>query len=421
MQGKKLVIKNAIFLAGSRYISILTSGLLTISLARYLGTSTFGKYMTIYSFLFFGNMLVDFGLPPIIIRNVAKDISLANAYFSNCIFIILSFSVIAYFIICLVGFFLYDDQCLQILIFIAALSLFPGAISTVCNALFRALERMEIPTLINSILSVFSLFVIILILLTSTKKLIFIILTNVFFSFLGMFLTFKKLKKIIKLEFYHPNYNFCLSILKQSFAVAFIRIFNMINDRIDIIMLSTMANMATAGCYGVSARLINVFNVPFASLGMALLPRISATQRDVYSLKNIYNQSQKLYILLGLAISIIIFIFAKQIISILFGSKYVIGKAHIALRILIVAFLINKISGPAWVVILSIEEKLNKFIPFAFFVAILNVGLNLLWIPKYGILGASLTTLVCALVISFIKLFLVKNILRRGFLYENLH
>jgi len=173
-----------------------------------------------------------------------------------------------------------------------------------------------------------------------------------------------------------------------------------------------MANMATTGCYGVPARLINVFNVPFASLGMALLPRVSARQRNIYSLKNIYNQSQKFYILLGLAISIIIFIFAKQIIGILFGSKYIIGKAHIALRILILAFLINKISGPAGVVILSMEKKLNKFISFAFFGAILNIGLNLLWIPRYGILGASLATLICALVISFIKLFLVKSVLR---------
>ena len=412
MQGKKLVIKNAIFLAGSNYISIITSGLLTIFLARYLGTSTFGKYVTIYSFLFFGNILANFGIPPIIIRNVAKDLNLADAYFSNCTFIMLSFSVISYVIINLVGFSLYNNPLLHILILIAALSLFPGAVGAVCAALFQAMERMEIPSLINGILSIFSFFIIIFILFTPTNRLFLIILTNVFFSFFGTLLIFRKLKKIINLEFHCPDYNFCLSILKQSICVAFIQIFNMINERIDIIMLSIMANMATTGCYGVPARLINVFNVPFASLGMALLPRVSARQRNIYSLKNIYNQSQKFYILLGLAISIIIFIFAKQIIGILFGSKYIIGKAHIALRILILAFLINKISGPAGVVILSMEKKLNKFIPFAFFGAILNIGLNLLWIPRYGILGASLATLICALVISFIKLFLVKSVLR---------
>ena len=186
----------------------------------------------------------------------------------------------------------------------------------------------------------------------------------------------------------------------------------MINQRIDIIMLSTMSGMANVGFYGVPVRLISTLNIPFTSLSVALLPRVSIYFNKARSLKNIYKQSQRFYIFLGLIITIIIFLFSKQIISILFGSKYIEGNAHNALRILILAFLINKISGPAGVVILSMEEKLNKFIPFAFFGAILNIGLNLLWIPRYGILGASLATLICALVTSFIELFLVKSVLR---------
>ena len=410
--GKKIVIKNTIFIAGARYINLITTGLLTIFLARYLDIPIFGKYITIFSFLFFANILTNFGIPLIIVRNVARNLKLANLYFFNATFIMLCFSLIAYFIINLIAFFMYNDKELKLLILIASISLFPGVISSTCGAIFRAFERMEIPSLINSFISIFSFFVIILILFTVNKKLFFVILTNVLFSFLNMILIFKKLKKNINLKFEKINYSLCFSILKQSFAVAFIRIFNMINQRIDIIMLSTMSGMANVGFYGVPIRLIRTLNIPFTSLSVALLPRVSIYFNKARSLKNIYKQSQRFYIFLGLIITIIIFLFSKQIISILFGSKYIEGNAHNALRILILAFLINKISGPAGVVILTMEEKLNKFIPFAFFGAILNIGLNLLWIPRYGILGASLATLICALVISFIKLFLVKNVLR---------
>ena len=410
--GKKIVIKNTIFIAGARYINLITTGLLTIFLARYLDIPIFGKYITIFSFLFFANILTNFGIPLIIVRNVARNLKLANLYFFNATFIMLCFSLIAYFIINLIAFLMYNDKELKLLILIASISLFPGVISSTCGAIFRAFERMEMPSLINSFISIFSFFVIILILFTVNKKLFFIILTNVLFSFLNMILIFKKLKKNINLKFEKINYSLCFSILKQSFAVAFIRIFNMINQRIDIIMLSTMSGMANVGFYGVPVRLISTLNIPFTSLSVALLPRVSIYFNKARSLKNIYKQSQRFYIFLGLIITIIIFLFSKQIISILFGSKYIEGNAHNALRILILAFLINKISGPAGVVILSMEEKLNKFIPFAFFGAILNIGLNLLWIPRYGILGASLATLICALVISFIKLFLVQGVLR---------
>ncbi|RLA87965.1 MAG: hypothetical protein DRG20_06805 [Deltaproteobacteria bacterium] len=410
--GKKIVIKNTIFIAGARYINLITTGLLTIFLARYLDIPIFGKYITIFSFLFFANILANFGIPLIIVRNVARNLKLANLYFFNATFIMLCFSLIAYFIINLIAFLMYNDKELKLLILIASISLFPGVISSTCGAIFRAFERMEMPSLINSFISIFSFFVIILILFTVNKKLFFIILTNVLFSFLNMILIFKKLKKNINLKFEKINYSLCFSILKQSFAVAFIRIFNMINQRIDIIMLSTMSGMANVGFYGVPVRLISTLNIPFTSLSVALLPRVSIYFNKARSLKNIYKQSQRFYIFLGLIITIIIFLFSKQIISILFGSKYIEGNAHNALRILILAFLINKISGPAGVVILSMEEKLNKFIPFAFFGAILNIGLNLLWIPRYGILGASLATLICALVISFIKLFLVQGVLR---------
>ena len=301
--GKKIVIKNTIFIAGARYINLITTGLLTIFLARYLDIPIFGKYITIFSFLFFANILTNFGIPLIIVRNVARNLKLANLYFFNATFIMLCFSLIAYFIINLIAFLMYNDKELKLLILIASISLFPGVISSTCGAIFRAFERMEIPSLINSFISIFSFFVIILILFTVNKKLFFVILTNVLFSFLNMILIFKKLKKNINLKFEKINYSLCFSILKQSFAVAFIRIFNMINQRIDIIMLSTMSGMANVGFYGVPVRLIRTLNIPFTSLSVALLPRVSIYFNKARSLKNIYKQSQRFYIFLGLIIT----------------------------------------------------------------------------------------------------------------------
>jgi O-antigen/teichoic acid export membrane protein len=226
--------------------------------------------------------------------------------------------------------------------------------------------------------------------------------------------TIKILQKLVRLKVRKIDYSLCLSVLKESFAVAFIRMFGIINRRIDIIMLSTMSGVSSVGFYGVSSRLINFANVPFTSLGMSLLPRVSSSSKKKQTLKRIYGEAQKFYLFFAFLITIIVFVLSKEIISILFGSDYVAGQSHIALRILILSFFVNKISGPAGVVILSLKERMNKLIPFAFVVALLSVTLNLFLIPRYGIIGASYATLTCAMVMTAIKLFLVKQVVKAG-------
>ena len=81
--------------------------------------------------------------------------------------------------------------------------------------------------------------------------------------------------------------------------------------------------------------------------------------------------------------------FSKDFIFFLFGEEYV--QAQYALRILCVGTFVNAFFGAVGI-LLQIHEKQNFIFKVHIIAAVLNVVLNLLLIPRYGIEGAAAAT-----------------------------
>lgn len=408
----KRLLKNAFFLMFASYVTMFAGALLTIALARYLGAKGLGIYTTVFTFVFFGTIISSFGLPPVIMRDVAKNNLLAETYFINGLFIMVIFSFICWILINSVVFLMNYPVQIKLLILVGGVSIISGAVADTCNSIFRAFEKMGTPSLVSSGTSIISSITGI-ILLWKGFGLFPIVSLIVAGSGLNAIILLFLLRKYLK-NLKNIDLKISFKMLKQSFPVALMRTFNTLTHRVDVLMLSGMKGMTSVGLYSAPVKFINVISVPLQSIGGASLPRMST--QSAYSIDKLHETHDKLlkcFILLSLPITVVVFFLSENLINLIFGKEYVSGGSTTALRILILGFLFNIISGPAQFTIFTSQEKLNRFVPFMLVITILNIILNIFLIPKYDFFGASFSTLICYIVGLIIRIMLARSMFER--------
>ena len=117
------------------------------------------------------------------------------------------------------------------------------------------------------------------------------------------------------------------------------------------------------------------------------------------------EQVGKWIFLINIPILILIFVFSKEIISILFGSEYLIAES--ALRILSFGVFFSSILNVSQEALKMMGK--SKLILLDIIVATLfNMCLNFILIPKYGISGAAISTAISLIFLNFVMFFQAK-------------
>lgn len=172
----------------------------------------------------------------------------------------------------------------------------------------------------------------------------------------------------------------------------------------DKAMLGTLSTYEQAGYYSNIDRIINVPFSFFSGIGIVFLPRMTAIySKSEKKAKEFFFDTLSGIIMLGVAISGIIFSIADEFIPFFLGVGYepCISITKIFSPIIIIKCISNAI-------------KMHYLIPFKredIFIkattigATLNVVLNYLLIPRYGALAAVSTTLVSEIIVLTIQVF----------------
>ena len=137
------VAKNSFFLLLTKITSHgLYFGLL-IYLARYLGTSDFGKLTFAIAFVTIIGLISDSGLKTYVQREVARNYELAPKYISGALLVKASLSILAFLLIYLIINILgYDKETIS-LVYIIGLSVIINSFNIFGNFVFRAFEKTE--------------------------------------------------------------------------------------------------------------------------------------------------------------------------------------------------------------------------------------------------------------------------------------
>ena len=165
--------------------------------------------------------------------------------------------------------------------------------------------------------------------------------------------------------------------------------------RTDQVMVEVMQGATAAGQYGQAYRILESLSLlPAIVVQSALFPRLSrltasGAPEDV---RQLAMRTGALLTLSGVAVSGVLWTVAPELIQLLSGDPS-FAPAGGALRVLIWTFPLTCAKDVLYITALARRRYRVSVVIYAGAV-ILNVALNLWAIPRYGIVGASLTTLV---------------------------
>ena len=181
--------------------------------------------------------------------------------------------------------------------------------------------------------------------------------------------------------------------LRSLLPLSFLAGMQVINNRAGIVMLGLLGNAEEVGIYRVASQGAMLVVFGLTAMNMVVSPYVARfyAQNDTAKLQRMITISARVMLLAALPVAAVFVVFGDDILRLVFGADYVPG--HAALAILCVGQLINAATGSV-VAILNMmghERDTARSVALA---AVLNVMLNALLIPFYGIEGAAVATAV---------------------------
>ena len=188
---------------------------------------------------------------------------------------------------------------------------------------------------------------------------------------------------------YKFSYN---QIFSRSYPMALSAIAYFIMQSVDIIILTIYEGFDSVAYYSIAVKLATVTALALMSVNIVIAPKIAEiyNTNDFNRLNKLIKDAARIIFIISLPVLLILFIFSGPALS-LFGEGYVFAKQ--ALWFLLAGQFFSALCGPG-AIYLNMTGKQKKLNNILISGLIVNVVLNLILIPVYGIEGAATATLI---------------------------
>jgi len=253
--------------------------------------------------------------------------------------------------------------------------------------IFQALLKMEYPSLIGIFNRVFG-FLLLMIVVWMGYGLMALVAALVLSEVASLIVLLKYARSFVQ-PVWRIDPGLWKEVLRSSIPLGIAGLFAALINRADFIMLERMTDLHQVGLYSAAYKVTELLMVFPAMIMGTIYPLMSRyATHDPERLGPLYKKSVFSLGVVAVPIGLSVVIFAPFIIHLLFGSKFA-GADH-GLRVLIwsAVFGYLRITGDNLLISVG-REKVNLLI--LALCAPVNIGLNLLWIPTMGIVGAALS------------------------------
>lgn len=161
--------------------------------------------------------------------------------------------------------------------------------------------------------------------------------------------------------------------------------------RIDIVMLERLRGVGETGIYAVAARLSEIWYALPVMLAAALYPALWARRGDDAAYVRGLQAALDAMAAMALLLALVVQVAAGPLVTLLFGVAYAAAAPVLALHIWAGVFVFMRAVLSRW---LLAEDLMRLSLLTHAGGAILNVGVNLLLIPRYGAIGAAWATVI---------------------------
>lgn len=393
------VTKNIGWALLGKVATLLGSFIVGIFVARYLGPEQYGLMSYVIAYVSIFQTLALFGMDNIEIREEAKNKEERDAIIGTAFVLKLIFAIITILLIYTLLQFSDNDIFTQRMIMLYSISI-------ICNCFFVArnyftsivwneyVVKTEIArTVIGVIIKIF--------LLVIHANLSWFIAAMTFdFVLLASGYCFSYSRKIDKITLWCFDIKWAKYLIKQSFPLMLSLSAVVIMQRIDQLMISKMIGTENVGQYSVAFKFVEVMIFVPTIIAQTISPvlvKIRNENKDEYVGKSQIFMDLTVWICVIMAI--VVCIIAYPLVRFTFGEQYL--HAVPVLQIMafkVVGDALSQTSGQ-----LMIIEGTQKYAVIRNIVGcICCIFLNLLLIPKNGIIGSSIVSVISLFVSGFL-------------------
>jgi O-antigen/teichoic acid export membrane protein len=398
---------NTIWVLSEKLLRILSGLFVGVLVARHLGPENFGILSYVQSFVGLFLVFATLGLDSIVVKELLNHKENSSQVLGTSFVMKLVGATFIFPLLSIGILFTQNDEFLNYLIYILALSSIFKSFGVV-DFYFQSIVQSKYTSWAISFALIISSIIKILLVIYNAELKNFVF-ANVFDSFIiSIMLIFINQKySTYKIQ----NWKFNLSLSKKLFVSSIPLIFSglviTIYMKIDQVMIQNMLSSYDVGIYSVAVKLSEaVYFLPVV-LANSLFPALlNVRNKDKYLYK---KRLQRLYTFvtwLALTIVFLFYYFGEWIINLLFGIEYSDSLKPMLIHIIASIFVFWGVVHAKYL----ISENKQKELFYRTFLAMsLNIVLNYMLIPVYGITGAAIGILISQFFANFVYDLLFKE------------
>lgn len=394
MAANARVLKNLLMVFASEGVGGLLSFVIVLVSARLLGVEQFGVFSYILAVTSVCQLIADFGLTNLIVREVAKDKDKANYIMSNVLTLAWGLSLLILALVVLIAFSTLEDtqqQFAAILMGIAVLATYHSVVySSVCRAFERmgynafsfVAHKVILLGLIYFFTSEFSPFSSLLIGITAAYLIANLCQYVYFFIVVS--------KNFIRFGF-GRDFAFAWQLLKDAVPIGASMVVRRLTLQVDTLLLGVLATSGAVGLFSASYKVVQVVDmIPFA-ICLPLFPALSRmASSEPEKLEGFFRLTLSGFLLLSIPLTGYVFISAENLIELFYGSSFV--NAVPSLQILafaIIGLFVNMLLSYVFMAL----GKQRFYLTAAITCLTVNAAVDTVLIPIMGATGAAWGTL----------------------------
>ena len=420
LESLKSIVRNTAIIYSVELINKVLQFVFIIYAARSLGVKTFGDLsyiLTLYTFL---QMLSDYGLGYSLPREIAQSPGGRDWTFRIALRLRAAVTAAALLVFVLYLYAVKDPNAIRLAVVLGGLGLLLSSYAQNYVLSLRGLSLMKIDgairvsaTFITTVLSVAAIMAGTGVIGVAAA----LFLGNIFMVATALWVN-RKTRVIGRPEAAPSGKDYLLAVKKGVPLMLMIIVASFYN-RVDTLLLQHLKGAVEVGLYHAAMRVTEGLLIFQAAFAMVLLPTLSRHigEKDTEAVEKITRLSIKYMAMIGIFLTVVTIMTADKIIEVLYFSPEYSGSV-LGLQLFAFVNLMLYITTPlGYLLVSSRYEKIMVLLTFLMLV--LNAGINLLVIPKYGFAGAAVVrfgTEVFGLIGSLI--FINKFIFRLDFFAE---
>lgn len=388
--------RNILWLSVSRVVSLVLLFLAYTQLFRYLGPYNSGQFQFVLSYVTLFGVIIDFGIQQYIIKKISEDRLQAKKYFHNFLAVEFVLAAVVYVVMISIAYINGYEAIVLQAILVAGLGMALHGLSYPFLAVITAFYDLKKAAFLNFLGSMVNVSIIFITIWVG-GNIVMLTTQQFIFASLACILYYQFVKKYIGqpevlVGLRTLDWQLVKTIFKAALPFALLVGFSTVYNRIDIVLITNYLGYAQTGLYTAAYKFFDLLAFFPAVVSHALYPLFTTLMAEGkrHELREILEKYLRFMIAIALPLAVGGMIMAKPIVTLLAGEQF--AEAAPVLAVLVWA------PAVLFVYIVMNSIVISQLTKFAMIITganvIVNIIGNIILLPRVGIVGAAVMTVV---------------------------